>query len=299
MEKNAYITLLSTNNYLYGCIGLMYSWKATNPKYPFYCVVTEDITQENIRILEAIGYKVIVDKRYIPASYLKILKEYEETGDYKTPIGNSTADLQKNGWQYGWTKLQIFKYTQFNKLLYVDADSYVVQNLDFMFDLPGWSSICEYDAPWTGQVRLHSAFFLIEPDKKVYTDLLQLAEDNPLIPHPVTGELQLSNDYDLLNLYKKDWCEHPECIVPNYTFLDSFTIRTSDFFFPFLINSFTKVKAIHLTGEKPWLRGTQEVANYCGEWGLWKELYLIYIKFLNKALEDICHKGIASLPLIN
>ena len=50
MNNNAYITLLSTNNYLYGCIGLMYSWKATNSKYPFYCVVTEDITKENIMI---------------------------------------------------------------------------------------------------------------------------------------------------------------------------------------------------------------------------------------------------------
>ena len=80
MNNNAYITLLSTNNYLYACIGLMYSWKSTNSKYPFYCVVTDDISETNIKILEEIGYRIIRDKSYIPESYYKTLKECEESG---------------------------------------------------------------------------------------------------------------------------------------------------------------------------------------------------------------------------
>lgn len=297
-KNNAYITLMSTNNYLYACIGLMYSWKNTNSKYPFYCLVTKDITKENIKILEGIGYKVIVDDLYIPQSYLNILKQYEETGVYETPIGNSTADLTKNGWQYGWTKLRMFNYVQFDKLLFIDADSYVIQNMDDIFEYPGWSSCVEYDTQWTGLQRLMSSCFMIEPDTKVYEELLQLAEDNPLIIHPLTQEYQLSNDYDLLNLYKSDWKDHPEYVWPNYTFVDSFTFRTLDCFLPFMLNCFMKIKAVHLTGPKPWLEGTQEVENYCGEWGLWKELYLIYIRFLNKALEDMCQRGIASLQLV-
>lgn len=299
MGNNAYITLMSTNNYLYGCIGLMYSWKNTNSKYPFYCVVTKDISQTNIQILEKIGYKVIVDDLYIPTSYFNLLKEYETTGEYATPVGNSTADLTKNGWQYGWTKLRIFNYTQFDKLLFIDADSYIVQNLDDVFNYPAWSSCVEYDAQWTGLHRFLSSCFIIEPNKTVYNELLQLAEENPLILHPFTGEYQLSNDYDLLNLYKNDWKEHPECCFPNYTYVDSYTIRTTADFLPFLLNCFMKIKAIHLTGPKPWLAGKNEVVNYGGEWGLWKELYLIYIDFLNKALDDMRIKGIATLPLIN
>lgn len=298
MENNAYVTLMSTNNYLYGCIGLMYSWKQTNSKYPFYCIVTENITKENIKILEDIGYNVIIDNLYIPNSYYKLLKEYEETGEYATPIGNSTADLSKNGWQYAWTKLQIFKYTQFTKLLYIDADSYVVQNLDEMFNYPGWSSCVEYDAQWTGLHRFVSSFFMIEPNEEVYNELLQLAEDNPLILHPFTNEYQLSNDYDLLNLYKNDWKDYPEYCMPNYTYVDSYIFRTTANFLPFVWNCFMKIKAIHLTGPKPWLEGKNEVINYGGEWSLWKELYLIYIEFLNNALEDMRIRGIATLPLV-
>ena len=88
----------------------------------------------------------------------------------------------------------MFKYTQFDKLLFIDADSYIVHNLDHLFDMPAWSSVCEYDAPWRNKVRFMSAFLLVEPNIQTYNELLQLAEDNPLIQHPATGEYQLSND---------------------------------------------------------------------------------------------------------
>ena len=138
-----------------------------------------------------------------------------------------------------------------------------------------------------------SAFLLVAPNRKTYEEILQVAEDNPLILHPQTNEYQLSNDYDLLNLYKKDWN-----FIPNYVYVDSYILQTSDFYLPFILNNFYKIKAIHLTGTKPWLQNTQEVMNYGGEWGLWKEMYLIYVSFLNKAIEDLCHKGIANLFLI-
>lgn len=297
-EKKAYITILCTNNYIHACIGLMYSWQATNPKYPFYCLVTDEITSENIKLLEDIGYKVLKDQAFIPDSYFKTLEKLESETEPEFFIGNATADLKKNGWQHAWTKLQIFKYTQFEKLLYIDADSYVVQNLDHLFDMPGWSASCEYDAPWTGLHRFHTAFFLAEPSRQIYDELVQLAEANPLIRHPQTGMLQLANDYDLLNLYKSDWAQHPECQMPSYTFVDSFTLRTSDYFLPFVLNCVSKVGVIHLTGPKPWLCGSAEIQNYGAEWGLWKELYLIYLKFLNNAIADLWYRGIACLSQI-
>ena len=297
MNNYAYITMMTTNNYLYGCIGLMYSWKATNPKYPFYCVVTENITEENIRILQEIGYNIIREKLYIPQSYWLTLQA-AESGVINLPHGESHADLSKNGWQYGWTKLKIFNYIQFDKLLYIDADSYIVRNIDDTFDRPAWSSIPEYDAHITGLHRLSSAFLVIEPNVETYSEVIQVAEDNPIIVHPASGLEQLSADYDILNMYRSDWYEHSELWIADYSYIDSLTLRSNDFLFPLMINSLSKARAIHLTGSKPWISGTSYVQNFCGEWGLWKELYLIYIQFVNKALEDIHYRGIALLPLI-
>ena len=193
----------------------------------------------------------------------------------------------------------IFKYTQFDKLLFIDADSYIIKNLDDVFDRPAWSSIGEYDSIWRGTHRFCCNFMLIHPDIDVFNDLVKLAEENPLIVHPFTNELQLSNDYDLLNMYKSDWGNNPELCLSLYTYLDSYCLRTSEFFFPYVINAFSKLRAVHLTGPKPWICGSQEVVNYESEWGLWKELYLIYIRFLNDAIKDISYRGIAHLDLIN
>lgn len=297
MKNYAYITMMTTNNYLYGCIGLMYSWKATNSKYPFYCIVTKNITQENIRILTEIGYKIIVECSYIPESYWKTLQEIEQ-GELVMPAGESRFNLDENGWQHAWTKLRIFSYIQFNKLIYIDADSYIVRNIDDIFERPGWSGIAEYDIQFTNTRRFVTSFFVVEPNIEEYKKIIQCAEDNPIIIHPATGEPQLSADCDLLNLYKNDWGEKSELLIPDYSYIDSFTLRTDDFFWPMLINSLSKARAIHLTGPKPWLEGSIGAYTENPEWGLWTELYLIYVKFLNKALEDMHHRGIAILPLV-
>ena len=49
---------------------------------------------------------------------------------------------------------------------------YIIQNLDDVFERPGWSAVCEYDATWRGYHRFMSAFLLIEPSLKVYEEIL-------------------------------------------------------------------------------------------------------------------------------
>ena len=139
---------------------------------------------------------------------------------------------------------------------------------------------------------------LIRPDEKTYNDLLQLAEDNPLIIHPSINEYQLSNDYDLINLYLGDWNKDIGYCLPPCTFFDSLRFNTTEENIPILLNSFQQLKIIHLSDTKPWIGGTAYVADFGGTWSLWKELYLLYIRFLNAALQDLYYKNIAALPYI-
>ena len=64
--KNAYVSLLSSNNYIYAAIALMYSWKNTYSKYPFVLLVTKDISEANKNIARAIGYQVIEIDEFVP-----------------------------------------------------------------------------------------------------------------------------------------------------------------------------------------------------------------------------------------
>lgn len=293
MANNAYITLLSTNNYLYGCIGLMYSWKRTQPKYPFYVIVTPEITEENIKILEEIGYNVIKDELYIPESYYRTLQDIEE-GRLSLPLGNSTSDLSKNGWQYGWTKLHIWKYTQFDKLLYIDADSVMCQNLDYLFDSPELSLIPEH----ASQDRFLSAFLLIRPNLEEYRKLLQFAEDHPILIHPRTKQAQLANDFDLLNMYFNNWKWHTELHLPEYTYVDSILFVEEYENVLYWFNNFTKIRAIHLSDKKPWLGGYAYMNPRNDSWDLWRKLYQWYIYFLNDCINDINQKYNLNLKLV-
>lgn len=294
MKQYAYITLLSTDNYLYGCIGLMYSWKNTNSHYPFYCIVTSNITEQTKEVLRKIGYILIEEPIYIPQSYYTTLQKIEN-GELQLPLGYSTSDLMRNGWQYGWSKFHIFKYDQFDKLLYIDADSFVLQNMDFLFEKPEWSGVYEWGSYERNYYRFLSAFLLIKPSKELYNSLIQFAEDNPIIIHPGSQQPQLSNDYDLLNLYYSDWTNHSELHLPPYVYVDSYFLSRSQFKYWF--NNANKITAIHLSDKKPWLegRGFQPRSD---EFGLWKELYLFYIDFLNDCLLDLHNKGI-DLPMVN
>ena len=295
MKNNAYITLLSTNNYLYGCIGLMYSWKRTNPKYPFYVIVTPEITEENIKVLEAIGYNVIHDELYIPKSYYTTLQDIEQ-GKLQLPLGNSTSDLTKNGWQYGWTKLHIWKYTQFDRLLYIDADSVVCQNLDYLFDKPELSLIPEHG---TNNSRFLSAFLMITPNKEEYRKLLNFAEDHPILIHPRSGQAQLANDFDLLNMYFNNWKWHEELHLPEYTYVDSILFIEDKESVLYWFNNFTKIKAIHLSDKKPWLYGFYFMTPQKDRWDMWRKLYQWYIYFLNDCLTDINQKYQFNLTLVD
>ena len=57
--NNAYISFLSTDNYTYYLLGLYDSLKATNPKYPFYCCLTENVAAETEQFLNSIGINTI------------------------------------------------------------------------------------------------------------------------------------------------------------------------------------------------------------------------------------------------
>ena len=201
MNNYAYFTLLCTNNYLYSCIGLIYSWKKTNPKYPFYCIVTENITEENVSILEKIGYNVIKEKEYIPALYIKTLKQFENEGIAE----RASSDVTKNGWQHAWTKFLLFKQIQFDKILYIDADSYIIQNLDDMFEKEGGSHLTNYYSRFIQKPEFWGAFFLIQPNIETFNKLNDFVEHNATYVHPVTHKVCLYNDAEVLRDVFTEW----------------------------------------------------------------------------------------------
>ena len=120
----AFITLLSTEDYLDAVLVLNRSFKEVESKYPFICGVTESLKDnyEVISQLQRAGIKI------------EIIKNLEYSQAVKDKWPNHTVLNTAS-------KISLFELTQYEKLVYIDADTMLLENIDDVMDYPDGSMI--------------------------------------------------------------------------------------------------------------------------------------------------------------
>ena len=130
MNNNyAYVTLLSSVEYLFGVLILNQSLKNVKSKYPLVVCVTNDLFSNN-KIID------ILTKESIPY-YLVRKLQYNKNNSLKGNILNTAS------------KIQIFQLQEFDKMVYIDSDVLVLKNIDNLFNYPNgsilqWPNKCEH-----------------------------------------------------------------------------------------------------------------------------------------------------------
>ena len=197
MKENAYVTLLTTDNYIYYILGLYESWKATKSKYKLYCAITNNISKKTLYILDTIG---------MPYFYIDI-----------EPLQPFIKRSQKlgmvNKYQQASNKLALFGCIQFNKCVYLDSDMLVFHNIDELFNKPDFSSV-EDCAPVKyrpakyslGESAFCAGMFVFSPSKKLYDELLALTMT---LPTNIKW-----NDQNILAYYLRNWMDKKELHLP-------------------------------------------------------------------------------------
>lgn len=112
--KQAYVTLLSSTDYLPAVLILNRNLKELNSKYPLVVMVTDNIAQLVISYLENehIEFVIISTIAYTP----HIQSQYKNSSILNTA-----------------SKIALFSLTQYDKLIYLDADAIFFQNIDELF----------------------------------------------------------------------------------------------------------------------------------------------------------------------
>jgi len=185
--KYSFISIISTDDYLDGLLVLFYSLKNTQSKYPFLVLLTPNISKKTISTLNkySISYKVLSEE-----------------------IQNPTNVSQNHRWFPTYSKLHIFNQTEYDKLVFLDADMLILRNIDELFDFPHMSAtnaggMLPRKSSWT---HLNSGLIVLEPSKKLFNDMLSKigkiekveSGGNKLKP-------QYGSDQDFLNAYYPDW----------------------------------------------------------------------------------------------
>ena len=119
MKKYAYVTLLSSKDYLEAVLVLNYSLQLTKSKYPLIVACTSDVFNDK-QIIKILNQEKIIVEQINKIEYNQQTKQNLKI--YQIP------SLLKVG-----SKIEIFSLIQYDKLIYLDADSLIVKNIDSLF----------------------------------------------------------------------------------------------------------------------------------------------------------------------
>ena len=232
MNKYSYVTLLSDDSYLYGIILLSESLKEVKSQYPLEILVTPNISNAVLDILDQLNLK-----------YTKIdLIKNEQFTNYNKKINQQFAKT----WDTCFTKLQVWNMTYLDKVIYLDSDVMVLKNLDHLFNYPHMTSAIdgEYFNVWPEDPHFNAGILIIEPNHQEYENLLKYTEEFQI---DQWGKNQCIADQELLNLYYSNWINQEELHLNKYY----------DVFAPYIQEEqiedvSTNAYFIHFVGRKPW-----------------------------------------------
>lgn len=134
-KREAYATVLhSSEGYVCGAITLAQSLQKTGTKRDLILLLDNSISIRKRRILAAAGWKI--------RTITRIRNPRAENGTYN---------------EYNYSKFRLWQLTDYEKVIFIDADIIVLRNLDILFNFPQMS------ATGNDQSIFNSGIMVIEP----------------------------------------------------------------------------------------------------------------------------------------
>lgn len=234
----AYITLLSTLDYLPGVIVLHDSVRRTKPSHPFWVAVSSAIPHEIDDRLRTRGMKVT-----------RLAKPVEIPSTFRENSGH---------WGNTFDKIHLFGLRDFSKLVYLDSDMIVMKNIDELFERDHLSAVAAGRLEHPDWTRLNSGLMVIEPEESLPERMIAA------VPRAIADVTALGGDkigdQDVVNAYYSDWPSRKNLHLDDgynifYTDLDAY-VKKHGYHMPLENESrANEVKVIHYVGpSKPWMK---------------------------------------------
>ncbi|XP_046961532.1 probable serine/threonine-protein kinase kinX isoform X2 [Vanessa cardui] len=222
MSKQAWVTLATNDSYGLGALVLAHSLRRVGSVYPAVVLITPSVTEAMRERLRAVFAEVVV---------VNVLDSQDAT---------HLALLQRPELGITFTKIHCWNLTQYEKAVFLDADTLVVQNCDELFEREELSAAP--DVGWPD--CFNSGVFVFKPSAETFSNLITFASER--------GSFD-GGDQGLLNSYFSDWA-HGD-IKKHLPFLYNVTSAAFYSYLPALKHYGQNLKIIHFIGAvKPWLQ---------------------------------------------
>ncbi|KAK4402783.1 Galactinol synthase 1 [Sesamum angolense] len=193
VPKKAYVTFLAGNgDYVKGVVGLAKGLRKVKSAYPLVVAILPDVPEDHRELLRTQGC---------------IVKEIEPIYPPENQIQFAMAYYVIN-----YSKLRIWNFEEYSKMVYLDADIQVYENIDHLLDMPDghfyavmdcfcektWSHSPQYSIAYCQQcpnkvtwpaemgspppLYFNAGMFVFEPSKATYENLLETLRITPPTP---------------------------------------------------------------------------------------------------------------------
>ena len=226
----AYVTLVTNADYALGALALARSLKAVASRWPLVVLATEGVPRldelegEGCRIEPVLQPPLSEAFRARHGRHELHARDPYTKGEkppFHDPLDN-------------FCKLALWKLTQYRRVVFLDADTLVVKNIDNLFGYPEFCAAPNLYHSLADMHRLNSGVFVAEPNASTYTDMLARLD--------LPDVFWRRTDQTFLESYFPDWHGLPY----TYNALQYLYFRLPELW------KWSSIKVVHYQFEKPW-----------------------------------------------
>ncbi len=226
----AYVTLVTNDDFVTGARVLAKSIKAAGCRYPL--VVLTTFEADTLQPLRDLGCDVrLVSPPAVSEGFKQRHARDQVHGKAPFTKGNKPAFHNPLD---NFAKLELWRLTEFEKIVFLDADTMMLRPCDRLFDYPAFCAAPNVYAELADFNRMNSGVFVAAPSAQTYADMLSRLD--------APAAFWRRTDQTFLQDFYPDWHGLP------YTYN---TLQYVYFQLPELWN-WPELKLLHFQYEKPW-----------------------------------------------
>jgi len=227
---NSYVTLVTNPDYALGALALARSLIMCDSRWPLTVLAVRDV--DRLEALEALDCEVrFVEPLPVSDGFRRRHSREAQHGAAPFTKGNKPLfhDPLDN-----FAKLRLWELEQFEKVIFLDADTLVTRNMDRLFGYPEFAAAPNLYESLADFDRLNSGVFVAQPSQRTYEAMLQSLVE--------PGAFWRRTDQTFLEAYFPEW--HGLPYIYN-------TLQYVWFNLPKLWD-WQRIYLIHYQYEKPW-----------------------------------------------
>ncbi len=250
----SYVTLVTNPDFAKAAIALAKSLKKVKAQMPLTVMTTPHmIEHEHIQKLQSLGCPIL-EVQPLPLSADFCTRHSRQKVHENAPFTKGEKPQFHNPLD-NFLKLRLWEMEAYERVVFLDADCIVLQNIDNLFGFPEFSGAPNLYESLSDMHRLNSGVFVAKPSCATFEDMLEKLDQKDIFWQ--------RTDQTFLQSYFPHWHNLPYI----YNCLQYVWFNMPELW------QWESIKVIHYQYEKPWQIGHAKADKLKPLIDLWHEIY--------------------------